>query len=125
MAHHIETKNLGPLVLDGERLRNRDGLDIEQWALDEVRRIVLRAIGERPIDAYLFGSRARGDARPLSDADIALDGHGTPIPRAWLAALREALEDSLVPFTVEIVDLAEASPALRTTVKKEGIKWTS
>ena len=125
MVHRIETNNLGPLVLDGDRLRYRDGIDPEQWAMEEVRRIVVQAIGPRAIDAYLFGSRARGDVRLLSDADTALDGHGKPLPRPWLAELREALELSLVPFTVEIVDLAAAGPSLRRAVETEGIKWTS
>ncbi len=90
----------------------------------EVRRIVLEAIGDRPIDAYLFGSRARGRANPLSDADVALDGRGQPIPRDWLARLREALDASLVPFSVEIIDLAEAGEPLLDAVAREGIKWT-
>ena len=93
--------------------------------MEEVRRLVLEAIGNREIAAYLIGSRARGDARPRSDVDVALDGHGRPIPKIWLAELRERLEESLIPFTVDVVDLAEASADLRAATRREGVKWTS
>ena len=116
---------VGPLVLQAGRLRPRPGLDIERWAVEEVRRLVLEAIENREIAAYLIGSRARGDARPRSDIDVALDGHGQPIPKMLLAELRERLEESLIPFTVDVVDLAEASAGLRAAARQEGVNWTS
>jgi predicted nucleotidyltransferase len=124
MAHRSENNPAGPLVLEGDRLRLRDGLDLERWAIAEVRRVVLQTIGDMDIDAYLFGSRVTGGSRPFSDIDIALDGQGRPLPGGWLAELRERLEASLVPFDVEVVDLAEASPAIRRAVFRDGIKWT-
>ncbi len=93
--------------------------------MEEVRRLVLEAIENREIAAYLIGSRARGDARPQSDIDVALDGHGQPIPKMLLAELRERLEESLIPFTVDVVDLAEASAGLRAAARQEGVNWTS
>jgi len=105
-------------------LHVRPGVDVERWALEEARRIVLDAVGEQDIDVYLFGSMARGDAHTSSDVDIALDGHGAPVARDWLEQLRERLDSSLIPFHVEVVDLGEASPALRRIVFEEGIPWT-
>jgi len=116
---------LGPLVLQAGRLRLRPGVDIERWAVDETRRIVLEIIEDREVDAYLIGSRARGEAQSRSDIDVALDGHGRPIPKMLLAELRERLEDSLIPFTVDVVDLSEASAGLLDATRQEGIKWTS
>ncbi|MFN3610998.1 nucleotidyltransferase family protein [Tepidimonas sp.] len=71
----------------------------------------------------LFGSRARGDARPQSDIDVALCS-GSPLPLDELAALREALEESSIPFRVDLVDLARAAPALRQAIEREGVAWT-
>ncbi len=125
MVSSTDSITVGPLVLQAGRLRPRPGLDIERWAMEEVRRLVLEAIENREIAAYLIGSRARGDARPRSDIDVALDGHGQPIPKMLLAELRERLEESLIPFTVDVVDLAEASAGLRAAARQEGVNWTS
>lgn len=116
---------LGPLVLEEGRLRPLLGLDIEQWAIEETRRIVLDAIRGQEIHAYLFGSRARGDARPGSDIDVALDAYDAAVPKAPLALLRERLEESLIPFEVDVVDLADAPETLRAAVLREGREWTS
>ncbi len=70
----------------------------------------------------LFGSRARGDARHTSDIDLAVQA-GARIPAAELAALREALEESHVPFRVDLVDYATASPQLKQAIDREGIPW--
>ncbi len=112
-----------PLVLRDGRLRLPPDLDLEEWALSVVRRLILEAVGDRPVRVWLFGSRARGDARPSSDLDIALDA-GEPLPREWVASLRERLEDSAVPFEVELVDLALAGSELREAVRREGVAWT-
>jgi len=74
--------------------------------------------------AWLFGSRARGDARPASDVDIAVlstDG-GTP------GGLRQRLEWKLgaaralgrPPESVDLILMEEASPLLVHAVLREG-----
>lgn len=112
-----------PLVLEHNRPRLRPGLDAGRWALEETRRIVSDTLGEAGVDVYLFGSRARGDARPTSDIDIALDAHGRPVPATLMAKLRDRLESSLVPFEVDLVDLCTASETLRRRVLEEGRRW--
>lgn len=125
MVSSSNSITVGPLELRAGRLRPRPGIDIERWAVEEARRLVLEAIADREIDAYLVGSRARGDARPWSDIDVALDGKGEPIPKRLLAELRERLEESLIPFTVDVVDLAEANAGLREAALEGGVSWTS
>ena len=91
-------------------------------ALDEVRRIVLDIIdGEATV--YLFGSWARGEATRLSDIDVAIDP-STPLPRGMLARLREHLEESHVPYHVDIVDLTRTDSEFRSRVLAEGILWS-
>ena len=70
----------------------------------------------------LFGSRARGDAHPGSDIDIAVAA-GQPLPREVLAAARECLEESSIPVRVDLVDLAGADPELASAVSREGVPW--
>ena len=44
----------------------------EREALDDYLAAVRNHYGQRLVDVLLFGSRARGDARPDSDADVAV-----------------------------------------------------
>jgi len=90
--------------------------------LEEVRRIVLDAVDERSGKVYLFGSWARGEATRLSDIDVAVDP-SVPLPRGTLARLRERLEDSHVPYRVDVVDLTRTSPEFRQRVLTEGVLW--
>src|SRR5262245_28991816 len=91
-------------------------------ALEEVRRLVLQAVGKDGAVVYLFGSWARGEATRLSDIDVAIDPP-TPLPRGTLARLREQLEESSIPYHVDIVDLTRTDPEFRRRVLAEGIPW--
>ncbi len=90
--------------------------------LDRVKDVVLDAVGGYPVTVYLFGSRARGDIRRTSDVDVAVEPHG-PLPASLLANLRDALDESTIPYRVDIVDLSAADRAFRERVRKEGIVW--
>jgi predicted nucleotidyltransferase len=102
-------------------VRNR--MAIADQVLDEVRRIIREVLGEAKVTVYLFGSWARGDATSVSDIDLAIEPHD-PLPPGTLARLRERLEDSRVPYRVEVVDLTEADPALRRRIVAEGVSWS-
>jgi hypothetical protein len=61
----------------------------ERKALDDYVAAVHKHYGKRLIDILIFGSRARGDARPDSDADIAVileDGDWRFWEEKWLLA---------------------------------------
>jgi len=94
-----------------------DGFD-----LAETRRIVAEGLRGHRARIYLFGSRARGDASPTSDIDVAVLPL-EPLPPGTLAEIREALEESRVLYPVEVVDLSEAAPEFRERVLAEGILW--
>ncbi|NOT58549.1 MAG: nucleotidyltransferase domain-containing protein [Deltaproteobacteria bacterium] len=93
-------------------------------ALEEVRRIVLDALGEKNAHVYLFGSWARGEATRLSDIDVAIEPYA-PLPRGTLARLRERLEESHVPYHVDVVDLTRTAPEFRHRVLAEGVLWSA
>jgi len=71
----------------------------------------------------LFGSRARRDARAASDIDLAIRAK-VRVPADLLAEARQALEDSSVPFRIDLLDYATASPELRRAIDRDGIEWT-
>ncbi len=91
-------------------------------SISEVRRRVRAALEGHRVRVWLFGSQARGDAGTRSDIDVAI----LPLedlPQGLLSELREALEESTVPQRVDLVDLREASPALKARVEAEGLPW--
>ncbi|MCE5286496.1 MAG: nucleotidyltransferase domain-containing protein [Pelosinus sp.] len=90
--------------------------------LEMVKEVVLTEIGRYPVKVYLFGSWARGEERNSSDIDIAVD-LGKGVFSDILMRLRETLEDSVIPYRVDVVDLAEATIELSEKVEKEGIVW--
>jgi predicted nucleotidyltransferase len=65
-------------------------------------------------------SHRRG--RRYSDIDIGILS-GEPLPTGLLAELREALEESHIIYTVDVVDLGEVSDAFRSRVISEGVRW--
>ena len=90
--------------------------------LEQLKKIFLSALKEKKIKVLLFGSRARGDAQPGSDIDIGILAQD-PDDLNILPVLREQIEESTIPFKVDVINLNEASDHLRTQVLKEGILW--
>ena len=91
-------------------MKTRDALVIDLTAcLDSVPGIAF---------AYLFGSRARGDARQDSDVDVAVFGvpNGWPLFRDSMAALGERFPTG----QVHLVLLADAPPGLVYRVLRDG-----
>ena len=92
--------------------------------LDRIKEIVLDGLSGYSVTVYLFGSRARGPVRRASDVDIAVEAH-EPLPPRVLARLRDRLEESTVPYRVEILDFASAGDDLRMRIKQEGVVWNA
>lgn len=93
-----------------------------QASLDEARRIILEVLGPYPAEVYLFGSRAWGGARRRSDIDIGILGKG-PLPITLWSRLQESLEESTIPYPMDLVDLATVESAFREKVRQKGIRW--
>jgi uncharacterized protein len=84
--------------------------------LAAIEAVLDRAAG---LDAlWLFGSEARGDARPDSDVDLAVLFARTPSPEATLHA-RAVIAD-IVGRPVDLVDLERASAVLAMQVLRHG-----
>jgi len=61
-----------------------------------------------------FGSRTQGTARRYSDLDIGLAGE--PLSAAVMAAVGAALEESDLPYRVDVVNLSELGDEFRAQV---------
>jgi predicted nucleotidyltransferase len=90
--------------------------------LEETRRIVARVLGDARATVYLFGSFATGKQHRGSDIDVAIEP-AAALPRDLLGRLQEELEESCVPYRVDIVNLAETDREFRDEVKRTGRVW--
>ena len=86
---------------------------------EAVRRLVARLGAEPSVKrVILFGSRARGDAHPRSDVDLAVEAPGASA-RDWLR-LADMAEDADTLLSIDMVRLEEAPEALRKRILVEG-----
>lgn len=96
---------------------NRDEL---QHASERFIRETLRRHLPADTPVYLFGSRGRGDGAWRSDYDLWVD---SALPEQAISEIIEALDESFVPFHVDIV----TTPALRGVfgerVRAEAVRW--
>ena len=67
------------------------------------------------VKVWVFGSRAEWTTKESSDLDLALEGHGPLDPRVVMA-LDLAFEGSLLPFSVDVVDLLRVDDGFREIV---------
>ncbi len=93
-----------------------------EWAIGELRHMVVAALGEHDAAVWLFGSCARGEVRQHSDIDIAILPRDD-VPAGFFGELRADIEDSNIPYDVDLVDLRYAAPALVDEVWREGMQW--
>ena len=102
-----------------------DQLDAQTRAyLPRIVEVVRRALEDASCSVWLFGSRATGRATPVSDFDLAVRADGDISSELGFA--REELDESTIPFVVDLVDLREASVALIEQVNRKGILlWTT
>jgi predicted nucleotidyltransferase len=65
-----------------------------------------------------FGSRVNWTAKGYSDLDLAVVGSGK-LSDDTLRHLREAFEESDLPFRVDVLDWHAASPAFQKVIEKQ------
>lgn len=77
---------------------------------------VRQVLPDRDFRIVLFGSRARGTARPASDWDLGIQGP-RPLTGEERQSIRDALEDLPTLHTFDVVDLTTARPAVRDSAQ--------
>jgi uncharacterized protein len=95
---------------------------VRERAIEQLRRIVFEALGEHDAAVYLFGSHARGEVRQASDIDIAILPRGA-LPRGFFSDLADTIEESTIPYDVDLIDLRQVDPKFREEVLRTGVKW--
>jgi len=88
----------------------------------QVRQIVLQGLKRYPVEVYFFGSRATGQAGIISDIDVAVNPI-KPLPLGLLSRIRQELEESNVPYHVDLVDLSRLGGEWLERIRAEGVLW--
>lgn len=71
---------------------------------------------------YLFGSRATKTSHAGSDIDLAIEAK-TKIDMGTIGNIKEEIENSNIPFFVDIVDINNVSTEMKKQILKDSILW--
>ena len=69
------------------------------------------------VEAWAYGSRIKGTARPASDLDMVV--FAAPEQARAVSALRESFEESNLPFRVDLFVWNEVPESFREQIKRE------
>lgn len=86
------------------------------------KQIVMKKIDNTAYDIFLFGSRADGTAREMSDIDIGIKGK-KQLDLITRALLDETFENSIIPYKIDIVDFSTASEKFKSYAMQHAVYW--
>ncbi len=89
-------------------------MELKPEHLRIVREIFARHLPDREV--RVFGSRAVGPAKAHSDLDLAIMGE-EPLPLTTMRILRDAFDDSDLPFHVDLVEWVGVSEEFRVVIE--------
>jgi len=95
------------------------GLKAEDWAL--VQAIAVEPLKSKKARVYVFGSRARGDAKYFSDLDLLIEPSVALDPQL-LSEIRSKLEESNLPIKVDLVLCEDLPNSFVALVDQEKIE---
>ena len=78
----------------------------------EIKKNISRFLNPKEYQVFIFGSRVTGQAKKYSDYDVGIFGK-KPVPGHILVMIEEALEESDLPYKVDVVDFSLVSSSFR------------
>lgn len=90
---------------------------MSQWQLSNSQLQLLKQIlTQHGLKPHIFGSRAKGSARPLSDIDLCILH---PVEKSQITQARLAFEDSNLPMKVDLVLWSELPKEFQDNIQKD------
>ena len=93
---------------------------LNQSGIEEIKKIIYRFINPGKYSVFIFGSQASNNNRKFSDIDIGIKGN-KEIPLSVISEIKEAFEESDIPFSVDVVDFNKVSHRFEKTAGKNTI----
>lgn len=90
--------------------------------LTPLKEMIVDFFKDDKVKIIIFGSRAREDNYPNSDVDIGIIPYER-LDAVRIAILKERIENSNIPYKVEIVNFLEVSEEFKKEALKEVIIW--
>ena len=90
--------------------------------IEKIKEIMLNFFKDEEVTIILFGSRAEGLAEEGSDVDIAIKSKEVIEPLR-ISRIKTILEESNIPYHVDIIDLSKADMNFVKNVGKTGTVW--
>ena len=81
---------------------------------------ILREYLPEGVKVWVFGSRANWTTKDSSDLDLALEGENA-LSHKLLGVLKDAFDDSTLPYTVDVVDLNRIRGSFRQIVESQRV----
>ncbi len=75
----------------------------------EIKNIIFQFLDPKEYQLFIFGSRATGKAQKYSDYDVGIRGKKSLSSKTKIL-IEEALEESDLPYKVDLVDFSLVSP---------------
>lgn len=88
-------------------------IEVPAGALEVVLQTLSRHVPDREI--RVMGSRAEGRSKPFSDLDLVVMGD-EPLSLRARGELRDAFDESNLPFAVDLIEWASSSEAFRRVI---------
>lgn len=95
---------------------------VQDIYLKQIRNLIMNRLKGQRFQIFLFGSQVAERAGHASDIDIAILPI-TVFPRGLISQIREELEESNIPYPVDLVDLSKLNPEFVQRVREEGVSW--
>lgn len=90
--------------------------------LDLTKKIILKHLDCNKYKIFLFGSRACGNEKPYSDIDVGVLGK-EKLNSIVKANIENELDESIVPYKVDIVDFSRVDEKFKSYALKKIIRW--
>ncbi|MGH9361292.1 MAG: nucleotidyltransferase family protein [Thermoanaerobaculia bacterium] len=94
----------------------------EERYLALAREIILKHLDRDRVRVFLFGSRAKRAHSRNADLDVGILGPG-PVDPKTLAGIREELEESVVPYHVDLIDFSQVDEKFKEEALREIVLW--
>lgn len=91
--------------------------------LNQIKQLITDNLNLPGLKVYLFGSWATNQEQLSSDIDVGI-WYKEQLPQGALAKLRFEIEESNIPYNVDLVDLTRCDNRFCEKVMEEGQQWT-